>query len=113
MPVRFQFERYSPQASAIDKLFALFDARLKASGYLAQGGQIIDATVIAAPRQKLSDDEKAMIKVGKAADEIWPDAPAKPRPRRRRGHVRCCQPPVESVTIGIYPEREVRILEGR
>lgn len=65
------------QARAIDKLFALFDARLKSGGYLAQGGQIIDATVIAAPGQRLTDEEKALIKEGKAADEIWPDDPAK------------------------------------
>lgn len=65
------------QARAIEKLFALFDARLKEGGYLAQGGQIIDATVIAAPRQHLTDEEKALSKEGKAADEIWPDEPAK------------------------------------
>ena len=28
------------------------------------GGQIIDATVIAAPRQKLSDEEKAVVRSG-------------------------------------------------
>jgi IS5 family transposase len=71
------FREHLVQARAIDKLFALFDARLKASGYLAQGGQIIDAAVIAAPRQHLTDEEKALIKEGKAADEIWPDQPAK------------------------------------
>lgn len=71
------FREQLVDARAIDKLFALFDARLKDSGYLAQGGQIIDATVIAAPRQHLSDEEKALIKEGKAADEIWPDEPAK------------------------------------
>lgn len=64
-------------AKAIDKLFALFDTRLKDSGYLEQGGQIIDATVIAAPRQHLSDAEKALIKEGKAGSQIWPQAPAK------------------------------------
>src|SRR5487761_2028701 len=58
------FREHLVQARAIDKLFALFDSRLKAGGYLAQGGQIIDATVIAAPRQHLTD-------------EIWPDDPAK------------------------------------
>jgi IS5 family transposase len=46
------------QARAIDKLLALLDARLRASGYLAQSGQIIDATVMAAPSQHLSDEEK-------------------------------------------------------
>jgi transposase, IS5 family len=71
------FREQLVQARVIEKLFALFAARLKASGYLAQGGQIIDATVIAAPRQHLTDEEKALIRQGKAADEIWPDAPAK------------------------------------
>ena len=62
------FREHLVQARAIEKLCALFDARLKASGYLAQGGQIIDATAIAAPRQHLTDEEKALIKEGKAAD---------------------------------------------
>ena len=71
------FREQLVQAWAIEKLFALFDARLKEGGYLAQGGQIIDATVIAAPRQQLSDAEKALIRQGKAANEIWPEEPAK------------------------------------
>ena len=71
------FREHLVQARAIEKLFALFDARLKASGYLAQGGQIIDATVIAAPRQHLTDEEKALIKEDRAPVEIWPDEPAK------------------------------------
>ena len=70
------FREHLVQARAIEKLCALFDARLKASGYLAQGGQIIDATAIAAPRQHLTDEEKALSTEGKAADEIWPDEPA-------------------------------------
>lgn len=70
------FREQLVEAKAIDKLFALFDARLKDGGYLAQGGQIIDATVIAAPRQHLSDAENALIKDGRSAHEIWPDAPA-------------------------------------
>jgi transposase, IS5 family len=71
------FREQLAQAKVIDKLFALFDTRLKDSGYLAQGGQILDATVIAAPRQHLTDEEKALIKEGKTAEEIWPEAPAK------------------------------------
>jgi hypothetical protein len=34
---------------AIDKLFARFDAALTDRGYLAIGGQIINATVVPAP----------------------------------------------------------------
>ena len=36
-----------------------------------------DASLISAPRQRNSDSEKAAIKAGKTAPEIWPDKPAK------------------------------------
>lgn len=52
------------RAKAMEKLFARFDTALHDASYLAMGGQIIDATVVAAPRQKLSDDEKATIRGG-------------------------------------------------
>jgi IS5 family transposase len=58
------FREQLVQAKAIDPLFARFDEALHAAGYLAMGGQIIDATVVAAPRQKLNDDEKATIRGG-------------------------------------------------
>ena len=64
------------RAGAIDNLFARFDKHLSRSGYLAKGGQIIDATIIQAPRQHNSQDEKAAIKAGKIPDE-WKDKPAK------------------------------------
>jgi hypothetical protein len=52
------------RAGAIESLFRRFDAVLTAKGYLAMGGQIIDATIVAAPKQKLTADEKAIIKEG-------------------------------------------------
>jgi hypothetical protein len=52
------------QAKAIDKLFARFDVALKDRGYLAMGGQIIDATVVPAPKQRNTEAEKAAIKEG-------------------------------------------------
>ncbi|WP_426386883.1 IS5 family transposase [Sphingobium sp. R-21] len=58
------FREQLVQAKAIEPLFARFDEALHAAGYLAMGGQIIDATVVAAPRQKLNDDEKATIRGG-------------------------------------------------
>lgn len=71
------FREHLVQARAIDNLFARFDKHLSKSGYLAKGGQIVDATLIAAPRQRNTDGEKAAIKDGKTADEIWPDEPNK------------------------------------
>ena len=52
------------QAGAIDGLFGRFDEVLASKGYLAMGGQIIDATLIAAPRKKLTTEEKATIREG-------------------------------------------------
>lgn len=63
------------RAGAIDNLFARFDKHLSRSGYLAKGGQIIDATIIQAPRQHNSQDEKDAIKAGEVPAE-WKDKPA-------------------------------------
>lgn len=41
------------------------------------GGQIVDATLVAAPKQRNTAAEKDAIKDGKSAAEIWPDQPAK------------------------------------
>lgn len=71
------FRELLTEAGATAKLFALFDARLKASGYLAMSGQIIDASLIAAPRQRNTEAEKAAIRDGQSAGEIWPGEPAK------------------------------------
>ena len=67
-------------AKAIDKLFARFDAALKDRGYLAMGGQIIDATVVQAPKQRNTEAEKAAIKEG-GVPEGW--KPAKTRQKDR------------------------------
>jgi len=58
-------------AGVIDELFASFDAQIAASGYHATHGQLIDASLVSAPRQRLTEGEKAAIKQGKPADEIW------------------------------------------
>ena len=52
------------RAGAAEKLFARFDALLRAKGWLAMGGQIIDATVIAARRPRLTQAEKDTLKGG-------------------------------------------------
>ena len=67
------------RAGALDDLFARLDQAITAAGYLPRGGQIVDATLVAAPRQRLTDGEKAQIKEGRTAAEVWPDEPAKAR----------------------------------
>ena len=71
------FREHLSQARAVENLFSRFDKHLAKSGYLAMGGQIVDATIVAAPKQRNSDGEKDAIKAGKKANEIWPDKPNK------------------------------------
>jgi len=68
------------RAGAIEPLFHRFDEVLAAKGYLAMGGQSIDATLIQAPRQKLSEDEKATVRAG-GTPAGW--SPAKRRQKDR------------------------------
>src|SRR5262245_3340154 len=51
-------------AGAIKRLFEQFDAMLRQAGYIAMSGQIVDASLVAAPRQRNTDDEKKAIKEG-------------------------------------------------
>ena len=67
---------------AIEALFARFDASLRASGYIAMSGQIVDATLVAAPHQRNTDEEKAEIKAGRIPAE-WQARPAKLRHKDR------------------------------
>jgi len=71
------------KAKAIDKLLtygrlrlARFDAALKDRGYLAMGGQILDATIVPAPKQRNTEEEKATIKEGRVP-EAWKPAKAR------------------------------------
>jgi metal-dependent hydrolase (beta-lactamase superfamily II) len=52
------FREQLTRAEAISELFATFEAHLKARGHLAMSGQIIDASIIAAPRQRNGEAEK-------------------------------------------------------
>ena len=71
------FREKLTRAGAIDALFAAFDRQLRDRGYLPMGGQIVDATLVAAPKQRNTAAEKEAIKAGKSAAEIWPGQPAK------------------------------------
>jgi transposase, IS5 family len=67
---------------AIEVLFKRFDEALAAAGFLAMGGQIIDATIVAAPKQRNTDGEKREIKEGRIPAE-WAQKPAKLRQKDR------------------------------
>jgi hypothetical protein len=61
---------------AIEVLFKRFDAMLNRSGFIAMGGQIIDATIVAAPKQRNTEAEKKDIKEGRIP-EAWKKSRAK------------------------------------
>jgi IS5 family transposase len=52
------------RAGALAGLFARFDAMLAERGFLAMGGQIVDATVVEARRPRLTKDEKVTLRGG-------------------------------------------------
>src|ERR1043166_338229 len=60
------------RAGALKRLFARFDRVLREKGYLAMGGQIVDATIIDARRPRLTEAEKETIKGGGVPAEWKP-----------------------------------------
>ena len=71
------FREAPVKADALDKLFRELDRAINEAGYIPRSGRIVDASLVSAPRQRASAGEKAAIKAGQAAGEIWPDEPAK------------------------------------
>lgn len=62
-----------------EALFARLDRAITEAGCLPMAGQIVDATLVAAPRQRNTKTGKARIKAGETAGDIWPGKPAKSR----------------------------------
>ncbi len=76
------FREALKRAGAVERLFAQFDTTLRAAGYLAMGGQIVDATIVAAPKQRNTEAERAAIKAGQIP-EGCAEKPAKLRQKDR------------------------------
>jgi IS5 family transposase len=76
------FREKLTRAGAIETLFGRFDAILRQAGYIAMSGQIVDASLIAAPRQRNTQEEKQAIKEDRIPD-AWKDKPAKLRQKDR------------------------------
>lgn len=67
---------------AIEKLSARFDAAVRDAGYIPMSGQIVDASLVATPRQRNTDDEKLEIKAGRVP-KAWKQKHAKLRQKDR------------------------------
>lgn len=57
------------KAGLVDKMFAKFDGQLRVKGFTAKRGQIIDASIIPAPKQRNSRDENSRIKEGDVPED--------------------------------------------
>ena len=71
------FRNRLTETGTLKRVMKAFDWQLQKKGYIPMSGQIIDASLVPAPKQRNTEEEKAAIKDGKSAAEIWPDAPNK------------------------------------
>ena len=75
------FREKLARAGLIEQLFDRFDQHLAAKGYMARGGQIIDASIVLVPTQRNSRDENAELQAGRTPAG-WKQKPAKVRRNR-------------------------------
>jgi transposase, IS5 family len=77
------FREQLTRSGALTKLFERLDRVLHARGYLAMGGQIVDATVVEARKPRLTRDEKATLRDG-GTPSGWSKARTRQIDRDRR-----------------------------
>ena len=65
------------ETGTLKRVMKVFDWQLHKKGYIPMSGQIVDASLVLAPKQRNTDPEKGAVKAGKSAQEIWPDEPSK------------------------------------
>ena len=66
------------KAGLIEKLFERFGQHLETKGYIARGGQMIDATIVPVPKPRNTREENEEVKAGKTP-KAWKQNPAKNR----------------------------------
>ena len=76
------FREKLTKAGVIQTLFTRFDEALRAQGYVAAGGQIVDASLVRAPKQCHTQEEKAQLRQGEIPPS-WQNHPAKLRQKDR------------------------------
>jgi IS5 family transposase len=72
------FREKLARAGLIEKLFARFGHYLEAKGYIARGGQMVDATIVPVPKTRNTKEENAAVKAGRTP-QAWAKKPAKNR----------------------------------
>jgi transposase, IS5 family len=71
------FRNKLTETGTLKRVMKAFDWQLQKKGYIPMSGQIVDASLVPAPKQRNTDGEKEAIKARKSAQEIWPDQPNK------------------------------------
>ncbi|EGO95627.1 Transposase [Acidiphilium sp. PM] len=71
------FRNKLTETGTLKRVMKAFDWQLQKKGYIPMSGQIVDASLVPAPKQRNTGVEKEAIKAGKTAREIWPDEPHK------------------------------------
>jgi IS5 family transposase len=64
------------QAGLVEELFGQFDLHLARQGYIARGGQILDASIAPVPKNHNTREENKTIKTGEVPED-WENKPAK------------------------------------
>ena len=64
------------QAGKVEELFGQFDLHLARQGYIARGGQILDASIVPVPKNHNTREENKAIKKGEVPED-WETKPAK------------------------------------
>lgn len=72
------FREKLAKAGLVEKLFERFSRQLEAKGFIARGGQMVDATIVAVPKQRNTRDENEQVKTGRTPAD-WEKKPAKNR----------------------------------
>ena len=78
------FREKLTQSGAFKSLFAAFEEQLCERGYKPTGGQIVDATLVSAPRQRMRKEEKERARAGESASAIWRGRSCQGRTERHR-----------------------------
>lgn len=72
------FREKLAQAGLIDKLFERFDQHLNAEGYIARSGQMVDASIVPAPKPRNTREENEALRRGETPP-AWEEKPAQNR----------------------------------
>src|SRR3982075_989581 len=72
------FRETLAKAGLIETLFERFGHHLEAKGYIARGGQMVDATIVPVPKNRNSKEENEAVKAGQTP-KAWAKKPAKNR----------------------------------